>query len=290
MMKSILAALDGSPESLAALEQSLRWAERLGAELRVMAVQDERRFVKYPTYSDSEGMVPKPVRLEGSELKKAEAEAAQDEADLRAAYQRLTQGQGAHADLRIVRGPVEELLIREAHAADLVVLGKRGRAHDEHPAMAVGATGPTTEMLIHQALRPVLVVPRDAETAGPMLLPFDGSKGVQRVLVPAVQLAAAAGSGVVALTLCAHKADGEETQAPLRKYLAAHGVKAEYRVIEGRDSERAAARTILGAVAELKPGLIAMGAFSLSPLKEWLLGSVTREVLGHTRCPLLMMT
>ena len=286
MIKSILAALDGSPESLAGLEQGVVWAERLDAELRAVFVQDERRFLRFPTYSDSEGAVPKPIPLSGKALKEAEAQAAQEEQELRGEYDRLTKGYAAHAELTIVRSAVEHTLIREAHAADLVVLGKRGRGLDENAQQA----GPTTETLIHEALRPVLVVPRNAITGGPVLVPFDGSKGVQRVIVPGVQLVAALGAPVTVLTVAAHKARAEEIQAPLRSYLNAHKVKAEFRIEEGDDSERHAAQVILQAADQLKVGMIMMGAFSLSPLKEFFVGSVTRNVLTRARCPVLMMS
>jgi len=286
MIKSILAAVDGSPESLAGLEQGVVWAERLDAELRAVVVQDERRFVRYPTYSDSEGSVPKPIPLTGKALKEAEALAAEEVDELRSEFERLTKGYAAHPELTVVRGPVEFTLIREAHAADLVVLGKRGRGLDEHVQQA----GPTTETLIHEALRPVLVVPRNAITGGPVLVPFDGSKGVQRVIVPGVQLVAALGAPVTVLTVAARRDRAEEIQAPLRNYLAAHKVKADYRIEEGDDSERHAAHVILETADHMKVGMIMMGAFSLSPLKEFFVGSVTRNVLTRAQCPVLMMT
>jgi nucleotide-binding universal stress UspA family protein len=286
MIKSIVAALDGSPESLAGLEQGVVWAERLDAELRAIFVQDDRRFMRFPTYSDSEGAVPKPIPLSGKALKEAEALAAEEEEELRSEYDRLTKGYAAHAELTVVRGAVEHTLIRQAHAADLVVLGKRGRGLDEN----VGRAGPTTETLIHEALRPVLVVPRNAITGGPVLVPFDGSKGVQRVIVPGVQLVAALGAPVTVLTVSARKDRAEEIQAPLRSYLNAHKVKAEFRIEEGDESERHAAHVILETADHMKVGMIMMGAFSLSPLKEFFVGSVTRNVLNRARCPVLMMS
>jgi len=286
MIKSIVAALDGSPESLAGLEQGVVWAERLDAELRAIFVQDERQFVRFPTYSDSEGSVPKPIPLTGKALKAAEEAAALEESELRAAFERLTKGYAARAELSIVRDAVEYTLIREAHAADLMVIGKRGRGLDENVQQA----GPTTETLIHEALRPVLVVPKNAITGGPILVPFDGSKGVQRVIVPGVQLASALGAPVTVLTVTDRKARGEAIQAPLHVYLKSHGVKAEFRIVEGHDSERAAAQVILEAADHMKAGMIMMGAFSLSPLKEFFVGSVTRNVLTRARCPVLMMS
>jgi nucleotide-binding universal stress UspA family protein len=286
MIKSILAALDGSEESLAGLQQAVAWGERLGAEVRTIFVQDERRFVTFPTYSDSEGKVPKPIPLKGEALKKAEAEAAQEESELRAAYERALQGHAARGSYQVIRGKVEANLIREAHAVDLVVLGKRGRGLNE----SVEDAGPTTETLIHEALRPVLVVPKGSNTSGPVLIPFDGSKGVQRVIVPGVQLAAAMKAPLVVMTLADRKEDGEDIQAPLHDYLKAHGVQAEFRVLVGHDTERSTAKIVLGAAQELKAGMIMMGAYSVGPIREFFVGSVTREVLSHAHCPVLMMT
>ena len=285
MMKSILAALDGSAESLAGLEQAVAWAERLDADLRALFVQDERHFVTYPTYTDSEGTVPKPIPLSGKAKERAEAEAAREESELYSAYERAIKGRSVRGEFRVVRGLVEHTLVREAHAADLVVLGKRGRGLDE----SVEGAGPTTETMIHEALRPVLVVPKGGITSGPMLVPFDGSHGVQRVIVPAVELASALDVSVTVLTLAERRSDGEALQAPLRAYLKSHGITGDFRVVEGHDTERGAARLILGAAQELQAGLIAMGAFSVGPLREFFVGSVTREVLTHAPCPVLIV-
>ncbi|NIP73747.1 MAG: universal stress protein [Gammaproteobacteria bacterium] len=168
----------------------------------------------------------------------------------------------------------------------MVVIGKRGRGHD----LSDEAAGPTTETLIHEALRPVLVVPAQANTSGPILIAFDGSKGVQRAVVPGVQLAAALGAPVTVLTLAESQDAGDEIQAPLKQYLASYGVKGDFRVQVGRDTGRNAAKIVMDTASELNAGMILMGAFSVSPLKEFFVGSVTREVLTHAHCPVLMMT
>lgn len=285
MIKSILSAVDGSPESLAGLEQAVAWAERLGAELRVVAVQDERRFVRYPTYSDTEGSIPRPIPLEGPELERAEEEASQEEAEIRAAFDAALQERSVRADLRVLRGAVERTLVREARATDMVVLGKRGRGLDPGGK----AAGPTTETMI-QALRPVLVVPTSGNHAGPILVPFDGSKGAQRVVVPGVQLAVALNVPLTVITIAEGKATAEDIQAPLRKYMAPYGVKAQFQVEVGRDTERGTARVILDKAKEMNAGMIMMGAFSVGPLREFFVGSVTRSVLDGAPCPVLMMT
>ena len=48
-MKSVLVALDGSTHSLAALEQAVIWAKLLGARLHGVFVEDEWRFLYYPS-------------------------------------------------------------------------------------------------------------------------------------------------------------------------------------------------------------------------------------------------
>lgn len=286
MIKSILAALDGSEESIAGLRQAVSWAERLDAELRAVYVQDQRRFVTFPTYSDSEGAVPKAIPLQGEALAEAEAEAAKEEAELRAAYSQAVKGHTVRGEMTVLRGWVENTLVREAHAVDLVVLGKRGRGLDASGTDA----GPTTETLIHEALRPVLVVPAGATGNGRVLLPFDGSRGVQRVIVPGVRLAAALQATVTVLTLADSVAQGEDIQAPLRAYLKSHGVQADFRVLQGRDTERRTGQLVLEMADEIQAGLIMMGAFSVGPIKEFFVGSVTRTVLNGAHCPVLMMS
>ncbi len=284
MFKSILAAVDGSEESLASLKQAANLAKRTDAQLRVLYVEDERRFVEFPTYSDAEGSVPEPHPLPAEQLAQAEKQAEVEREAIKAAVAQILTGAGLPDTLEIVRGPINRTLIHRARGADLTVIGKRGRQHQ-----MTEQAGPTTEEVIHEAYRPVLVVPDAPERDGPVLVAFDGSAGVQRVVVPGTMLAALQAAPMTVLTVSDDTRAAEEVQDEMRSYLAPYDVRADYRIEPGH-GERETARRILALAEETGARMIVMGAFSRGPLREFFFGSATREVLARAPCPVLMMT
>lgn len=283
MMKSIVAGMDGSEGSFVALGQAAAWAKRLKADLRGVYVEDERRLVTFPTYSESEGTVPKPVPLPEAELKKVEQELEAEEREMRRRFEQISRGGKLHPEFRLFRGRVNAILTREAQGADLVVIGKRGRKSNPYSTEA----GPTTQAVLHEAVRPVLVVPKDAPADGPVLVAYDGSLGAQRAMVPGLELASALGASVTVLTVNDDMEEAEEIQEPLRDYLAPYKLKTDFRVDTGNNK---AGEIILATANEIEAGLIVMGAFTSGPLKEFFFGSVTRTVLGSAPCSILMMT
>ena len=116
-MSSILVAMDGSPPSMAALEQAVIWANLMGAELRGVFVEDEWRFVHYPTTASFEGGMSTPVPLPADKLEaenrqiKAEGDAIRDD------FEKAVAGKVPNAAMTVVRGNVNDILVSEARAA-----------------------------------------------------------------------------------------------------------------------------------------------------------------------------
>jgi nucleotide-binding universal stress UspA family protein len=279
MIKRILVALDGSAASLAALLQSVSWAVSLEAQLRAVFVEDQQRFLYYPAAASFEGGMVLPVPLPGDKLQAEEAKVKEEGRAIRAAFDKAIQGQRVQPDFLIERGDVNAILVREARAADLVVMGKRGQFEPPESRSA----GPTTEALIHDALRPVLVVPEGARTEGPLLVAYDDSKGVQRILPTAVLLAAKRSLAVTVLTVEDKPERAKAIQDPLRPYFQAHGLTARFVVERGKP-----AGAIVKAAQSQSAGLIAMGAFNRNPVYELFFGSTTLNVLERAPCPVLL--
>ncbi len=279
-MKRILVALDGSPPANAALDEAVAWATRMGAELTGIFVEDEWRFVYYPTAASFEGGMSTPVPLPQDDLD-AENRKVKAEGDaIRAAFEAATRDKVPGATLVTVRGNVNDVLISEARAADLVVMGKRGRNDPPESKKA----GPTTEAIIHDALRPVLVVPEAGHTAGAVLFAYDGSVGVQRVVVPGTLLAKAKGEGITVLTVTDDAEAANAMHARLKKYFHAHEVEAVYQVAKGKPAPQ-----IVEAARAFKAGMIVMGAFGHGPFRQLVFGSATLSVLENAPCPVLLM-
>jgi nucleotide-binding universal stress UspA family protein len=140
VFKKIVVAIDGSDGSRAAIPVAAELAERGGAELLIVHV--EERVV---------GKGGGPVNLAEDEV----------QAEVRAEAQKL-QAQGRHVEVQMGRvalgGPahVIEEIAAEA-GADLIVVGTRG-----HAPVAGLLLGSVTQRLLHVATRPVLVVPSRA--------------------------------------------------------------------------------------------------------------------------------
>ncbi len=279
MIKRILVAVDGSPASLAAAQQAVHWASLLQAQLLAVFVADEQRFVYYPTAASFEGGVVMSVPLPEDRMKVEVAKVQAEEKEIRAAFDKAVQGKKLDAQFKHERGDVNGILVREARTADMVVIGKRGRFDPPGSKQA----GPTTEALIHDALRPVLVVPEGSRTQGPLLVAYDNSKGVQRILPSAVQLAEKSGQGVVVLTI-EDKADrAKALQEPLVPYFKAHDISVKLLVERGKP-----AAALVKAAETQGAGMIVMGAFNRNPVYELFFGSTTLSVLERAPCPILL--
>ena len=125
MMKIVVAGLDGSRELFALLGQPAVWAKRMKAELRGVFVEDECRFVTYPTYSEPEGVVTKPVPLPDEDLKQVEQEVMGEGAEMRKRFESTAKANKLRPQFRLFRGRVRSVLAREAQGADMVVVGNR---------------------------------------------------------------------------------------------------------------------------------------------------------------------
>lgn len=221
-----------------------------------------------------------PVSLPPDKLAEETGRVDAEGAAIREAFEEATRGMVAKANMVTVRGNVNDVLIAEARAADLVVMGKRGRNDPPGSKKA----GPTTEAIIHDALRPVLVVPEQSNTVGGVLFAYDGSVGVQRVVVPGTILAKMNGEGAAVVTVAEEEPQARALQGMLKKYFSAHGIEAVYQVSRGKP-----AREIIESARAFRSGLIVMGAFGHGPIRQLVFGSVTLSVLENAPCPVLLM-
>ena len=279
-MKSILVPLDGSPASFAALEQAVVWAGRMKAELRGIFIEDEQRLMYHPTAASFEGGIPHEVPMpEGSRHEEEEKLKAEGQ-EIQTVFDKTTKGKVDKAHLTIVRGDVNLLLGMAARSVDLVIIGKRGR--DEPPDSE--KTGPTTEAILHEALRPILVVPENPRVDGPVLFSYDGSVGVQRVCVPGTALAVLKGDGAVILTVDSDAAKARANQETLRNYMEPYGISPKVEQAKGKPT-----KAIVDTSEKVGAGMIVMGAFGHGQFRQLLFGSTTLDVLEHAHCPVLLM-
>lgn len=168
--------------------------------------------------------------------------------------------------------PRVEALARAADLADLAVISRSS-----------GLVGD----LALAASCPVLALPDGAAFTLPLgtaCVAWDGGSEAARALKAAVPLLAQAQSVRVVSVLVDEPKGFPPTEA--LRYLSRHGIKAE--LVE-LPCDNSVEETLAAEVARCGAGLLVMGAYGHSRLREFLFGGVTRFFLDELTAPPLLM-
>jgi nucleotide-binding universal stress UspA family protein len=177
-------------------------------------------------------------------------------------------------------------LVDYANTVDLTILGQEAGA-----AEADGAFGFAPDAVIVETGRPVLIVPHAGtfEVVGRRpLIAWDGSREAARALADALPLL----EGAEAATVIYIGADAARLEAArpaldrVVQHLQRHAIKAGADETPGGDIP--ISDLLLSRAFDLGADLIVAGAYHHSPLREALLGGVSRELLRHMTVPVLM--
>jgi nucleotide-binding universal stress UspA family protein len=138
---------------------------------------------------------------------------------------------------------------------------------------------------------PVLVVPHYgtyAKVGERVAIAWDASPTAARAVRYAMPLLAKA-SKVMVLAVNPEHSGARHGQVPgtdIALHLARHGVKAETEV--SHSDEISVGDMVLSRSFDLGADLLVMGAYGHARLREVLLGGVTRHILAHMTCPVMM--
>jgi nucleotide-binding universal stress UspA family protein len=221
-IERILVALDASPHSLAALQAAADLADKLGAELRGLFIEDINllRLAQLP--------VARELRYPRATSDKLDA--MQMEAQLRsqgALAQRYLEEIAARRHLAcsfsVMRGLVANTLLQAAQESDLLVLGRIS-----YSLVRTTRLGSTAQTAVSQTQRSVLLMHPRADLSGPPLLIYDGSPAGERALSLAIGLTPRNGR----LSILLYAPDDEDVQRLIEQISAqteARQIEAAYR-------------------------------------------------------------
>jgi len=146
----------------------------------------------------------------------------------------------------------------------------------ESSAVAASAANPSDSVLAPPGAAARLI-------GSPALLAWNGSAEAARAIAAAVQLLAKSPKVVI---FAAAEKDPAADASHLKDYLDWHGVKAEGPVA-GRDDATTGAK-LLETAGQIGAGLLVLGAYTRSRMRQLIYGSVTRHVLNNgTLCTLM---
>lgn len=145
------------------------------------------------------------------------------------------------------------------------------------------------ETVLLDSGRAVLLVPYVQTApygAGRAVVAWDGSRTAARALNEALPLLHKA-QQVEVFSVYRTNAPAQDAGADVARHLARHNLNAQVRSLP-LGSGVGVAEAILNEVADQGADLVVMGGYGHSPLRELVLGGVTREILSTMTVPVLM--
>jgi nucleotide-binding universal stress UspA family protein len=285
-LKIILAAVTGRDADTATLDVAASVARRFGAHIDVMHVRSDPRDAIPFLGEGASGVLIEQImtaaeRDAGTRSSKAHMafEAWRTKSGLKAAT-RPGEATGATIAWHEETGTEDECMARRGRVADLIVIGRP-------PSDDSGMSTVLFEAALFDTGRPVLVAPpvlsSAAATDAPAIIFWGGGAEAARAITAAIPMLAPARR--VAIVPANQSGKVTET-GPLVGHLAWHGIRAE--AAEPLLISPSAGAELLAQTKREGAGLLVMGAFTQSRLRQLVYGSVTKHVLMHTGLPVLM--
>ncbi len=269
MLRSILAALDGSENSDSVMQLGIRWAQQLDSRLVGLGVVDQPTMLGTTPASDLDDDT---TEMEGH-WKEEEQHVRQC---LRQFRHRCEAAGVTGAAMKDIGPPADRILL-EANRHDLILLSPQFHT----PTSGGNTFGP----LLCAAPRPIVGVPKELPSGNAIFIAYDGSSQASRALQAFCATGLDRSGHVHVISI-----DDDFQEATRRCRLAAeflrlHEIEAQQRPLE---SAGPVAEQLLTEMAALDVGLLVLGAHKKRILQEMFLGSVTKTILNESTVPLFL--
>ena len=202
------------------------------------------------------------------------------DAALRARVEARLQGENVTWNWVHMDGDPAAVLVEQARLADLILVSRTAR-----PQTGTRQPLPLVEDVALHARVPVLVIPPEAKGFDPSqiaLIAWNGSPESAAALRAACPMLKKS-SGVHLAVIGEDDEFFPANDAAL--YLARHNIAA---TVHQRPAAEDVAQALVQAARDVNAGYLVMGAYGHSRLREFLVGGVTRGLLGQSPLPLLI--
>ncbi|MGD0836311.1 MAG: universal stress protein [Polyangia bacterium] len=276
MFKNILVCIDGSASSEDTTLTAIKIARERNATLVGMAIvrePDSHASVNGASFAHS-SHTSRPVNVG--------ARAAM----LLATFERRCEAAGVPARVLQVAERSPDDVIAEIDRHDLTLIG-----HDANFASAANADHRAMrEKILRHVSRPVLLIPDDAaatsDPLGPtVLVAYDGGPAAARALASFAESGLGKSRDVHVATIGDDGEEAMETAMKAAENLRASGIKATAHSIVSALPDGDA---LVELATKLGAGLVVMGAFARSRIKEMFSGSLTRALVADSPRPLYL--
>lgn len=282
-MNQIMACIDGSAQAAAVCDCAAWASQQLDAPLTLLHVLDQQQYPAAGNLSGIIGLGSREYLLEelaALDEKRSKLALEEGRMMLDSARQRVITAGIAQPDVRQRHGDLVETLRDLEADIRLLVIGKQG----EDSGNDLQLIGSQLESVIRTLHRPILVTPASFSVPTSVMLAFDGSdtsrKGVE-------MLASSPLFKGIPIHLVMVGDDNGEHRALLdsaRDALVSAGFDVHIALRSGEVEPALHAYQ-----AEHRIGLLVMGAYGHSRIRQFLVGSTTTRMIRSTTTPLLLL-
>jgi nucleotide-binding universal stress UspA family protein len=281
--RKILVPLTGAERDAQLLEAAFEVAKAFGSHVAGVYVRpDATEVLPYLGEGVSAGVIQEimDASREASNRAAAAARATLDRVAKAAGaptHQAAQAGIGASFHVR--EGVSGDVLAEEARLSDLVVFAAPAEAKDAGQREVL-------ESVLLNGRKPLLIVPKGPckVVGAKAAIGWDGGAAAAHAIAGAMPLLARA-EAIEILNVTSGPIDTVQMDR-LRDYLRLHGVSAvEHGINPG---SQGTASTLIDAAARAGAGLLVIGGYGHSRLREFVLGGVTRHVLASVTLPVFM--
>ncbi len=193
--------------------------------------------------------------------------------------ERAADASGASVAWLKEHGREDEVIAWRGRLSDLIVVGRPGDSDDVLTPMVLNAA-------IFETGRPVMVVPPKSKslTRKRVAISWNGSQQSARAVSSAIKILEQA-EAVMVLTADSFRTSGARGPE-LAAYLEWHGIKPDTKIFEAPAGS--VGPKLLQECTSFGADLLVTGAYTHSRMRQFILGGVTKHVLGHAQIPMLM--
>jgi nucleotide-binding universal stress UspA family protein len=273
----ILVCTDGSPESGGAVTAALQLAKTTGSTVFLLEVLF---FLAGYELQSPDNLAPPVVNLELMQVQETAAKERLEAWKAEAAGEGVTLSPRIRTGSSAYGGILEEA---EELKPDLIIMGRHG-----YTGLTRLLMGSVTARVIGHSPVDVLVVPQGVPLSFErLLIASDGSAFSEAAWNDAFSLAKTMGGALIGVSVAAADRDIPAATGVVRNLEAAaakQGIALETMIPLGRPEE-----AIVKAAEFKHASLIIVGSHGRTGLKRLLMGSVAERVVGHAKCPVLVV-
>lgn len=267
MLRNLLVALDGSPDTDAAVDLAISWVRPRGGTLRGLGIVDAPGILR-----------PESTPVGGTVFKQRRDEALLTDAWARvqgfqARFAMRCREAGVVHETVVEEGEPYERILHQGQFCDLILLGLHGNFHFE----TSDRPDNTVACVVRDCPRPVVAVPATSLVEGAVVVAYDGSIQAARSLSAFVATGLAREREVRLVCIQSDDDVALEILEPARTYMATHEIDST--VVMNSSTSLDPATALLEAAGAPDVSLLVVGAYGQPRLREFIIGSVTRTLL-----------